>query len=170
MCDDSTGTCTSRDKKCGDCKGDGDICINLKTENDGEMKCFYDENESLSYFQQYTDCNYYKGENTNEECEEISGYLEDQTYKCAYDSTASSNKCKKIKKGCSDFEDKSSCESFSLSDSSKKCVFKKIDLDLKCYELYTTCNGYNSATVKNQLMNQLKKIHILNVSGKTLNV
>ena len=152
ICDDEDGNseCTAIYKKCGDYKGDGDICINLKTENDVEMKCFYDVSKSTSCFQQYTDCNYYKGENKNEECEDISDYLEDQTYKCVYDSTASSNKCKKIKKGCSDFEDKSSCESFSLSDSSKKCVFKTIDSVSKCYELYTTCNGYNSATVKNQ--------------------
>lgn len=150
ICDDSSGTCTARDKNCGEYKGDGDVCINLKTEDDNKMKCFYDETKSPSCFQKYTDCTYYTGDNTNE-CEEISYYLDDQTYKCVYSSTTTP-KCQKIKKGCSDFEDESSCESFSLTDSSKKCVFKKIGSDAvkKCYELYTTCNGYNSATVKNQ--------------------
>ena len=132
------GNCDEKPKLCtefttGD---DGDVCTKLSTSDNTKKKCFLESDSSCD--EQFVKCEYYTGDNSDA-CEAISNYIEDKDkYKCEFDDKKTENKCSKIRKECSDFdEDEEKCNNYKPEDPKKICFFtaKKGETTKKCIEL-----------------------------------
>ena len=114
-------------------------CVYRVTNNVG--KCIEEYNSCGDYNSVVSD----KTKRIKEDCEAIELYS-NSLDKCVFDKD---NKlCKQVRKECEDYDSESSCNSFDLEDTSKKCIFLKG----KCTEEYKNCETfkYDSDSDKNK--------------------
>lgn len=128
------GNCVEKPKLCTEFTP-GDDCTKLSpSDNNTKKKCFL---EGSSCVEKCVECDCHTGANTdNNSCEAISNYIEDKDkYKCEFDEE--DNTCSKIRKKCSDFADRTSCNNYKPEDPTKICFFtaKKGKTTEECIEL-----------------------------------
>lgn len=132
------GQCGSRLKLCDEIE-EGDKCEDLSSGHN-KKKCV---TTTEGCEPKFINCEDYAGEDIDEtkneeECEEISDYIQDKdTHKCIW----KNNACSKVKKECSEFTE-ATCEKHTPENELKRCVYKEIGGIQKCYELYKKCSDY----------------------------
>ena len=144
VCDYSGTTCSTRDKKCSDITTEKE-CEGFQI-SDTDKICIYSGNQCK---EQYKTCSFYNTKVTNKnkgDCEAIKIYNNgfDTSSECVFSNTDST--CSQVKKACSKFTTSSSCNSHTLDDTNKKCIF----ISNACVEQYKTCEIYEQQTTKDK--------------------
>ena len=151
-------TCTKQLKECKDyIKGedDGAICVRLKSSDEDNKFCYYDtlRDECPEI---YITCENYdlvvtdSAQRTAPECESItprdtSTKTEDFYSICDLDEV-DSNSCKTIKRPCNKIQTKNICNSQTLDDGNKRCLYT----GTTCKEIYKTCELYDTSVTTNK--------------------
>ena len=144
VCDYSGTTCSTRDKKCSDITTEKE-CEGFQI-SDTYKICIYSGNQCK---EQYKTCSLYNTKVTNknkEDCEAIKiyNYNFDTSSECVFSNTDST--CSQVKKPCSKFTTSNTCNSHTLDDTNKKCIF----ISNACKEQYKTCEIYEQQTTKDE--------------------